>query len=479
MHDGMTDPASNRLSRLGSRLTDFTIRWVPDAWVVAVLLTGVVWALAVLAADVPMWTGDQPLPLCAKAKSCGAFDAWSGGIWRLLKLTSQFALALVTAQACATSRPLHALMNRLAGLANPDRPRQAIVLMALFSASTAYLNWAVNLVMCATFVPIVAARNPKTDFRLLVATAYLGIGVVWHAGLSGSGPLVAATAGNFLVKQGILAAPLPITETLFAPFNLVYVVVITAVATLTVAALHPAPGDARPLPVERARALLTPPPPRPARSLLSPAQRIDHSRLLSLLVGGLVLSHLITRFVREGAGGWDINGYNAAFLGLALVLHDSPRTFLAGCEQGAKNAWGIIVQFPLYAGIFGLMTLTPLAEQMTGWIASVGDHRTYPAIVYVLSAVVNYLVPSGGSQFVIEAPYILAAGAQHGLPHGATVMAFAYGDMSTNLIQPFWAIPLLSVTGVAFGEIMGYCLLLFATVSAATLAAVLLMPGLF
>lgn len=474
-----TGTASSRLSRIGSRLTDFTVRWVPDAWVVAVLLTAFVWLLAVVAADVPFWTSEHALPACGETKTCGAFDAWSGGIWRLLKLTSQFALALVAAQACATSRPLHALMDRLAGVANPERPRQAIVLMALFSASTAYLNWAVNLVMCATFVPIVAARNPKTDFRLLVATAYLGIGVVWHAGLSGSGPLVAATAGNFLVKQGILATPLPIADTLFTPFNLLYVVFITAVATITVAALHPGQTDAKPLPVERARALLTPPAPRPESGSLTPAQRFDHSRILSLVVGGLVLGHLVTRFLREGSGGWDINGYNAAFLGLALVLHDSPRTFLAGCEQGAKNAWGIIVQFPLYAGIFGLMTLTPLAEQMTDWIAAVGTRETYPAVVYALSAVVNYLVPSGGSQFVIEAPYILAAGAQHGLPHGATVMAFAYGDMSTNLIQPFWAIPLLSVTGVAFGEIMGYCMLLFATVSAATLAAVLLMPFVF
>ncbi|MCO4762687.1 MAG: short-chain fatty acid transporter [Myxococcales bacterium] len=468
-----------RLSRLGSRLTDFTIRWVPDAWVVAVVLTAFVWGLAVVMADVPVWTSEQTLPACAKSKSCGAFDAWSGGIWRLLKLTSQFALALVAAQACATSRPLGALMNKIAGLANPDKPRQAIVLMALFSASTAYLNWAVNLVLCATFVPIVAARHTKTDFRLLVATAYLGIGVVWHAGLSGSGPLVAATANNFLVKQQILAAPLPITETLLTPFNLLYVVFITAVATVTVALLHPSDKDAHPLPKERAAALIIKPTPPPVRADMSPAQRIDHSRWLTFAVGALVLAHLATRFIREGTSGWDINGYNAAFLGLALVLHDSPRTFLTACEQGARNAWGIIVQFPLYAGIFGLMTLTPLAEQMTDWIAAIGDRHTYPAVVYSLSAVVNYLVPSGGSQFVIEAPYILAAGAKHGLSHGSTVMAFAYGDMSTNLIQPFWAIPLLSVTGVAFGEIMGYCLLLFVTVSTATLGAVLLMPWLF
>ena len=465
-----------KLARLGSRLTDFTVRWVPDAWVVAVGLTVLVWFLAVWVADAAPLVGDTALPACAKERNCGAFDAWSGGIWRLLKLTSQFALALVTAQACATSRPLYALMDRLSRLPDPHRPQQAIVLMATFSVVTGYLNWAVNLVLCATFVPIVAARNPKTDFRLLVASAYLGLGAIWHAGLSGSAPLISATPDSFLIKQGILQAPLPITETLFAPFNLLYVLLMGVFVVLVARALHPAPADARPLPVAEALALVVPPGPRPTVAGMTPAQRVDHWRALSFTVGVAVLGYLAMRFWREGMGGWDINGYNAAFLGLGLLLHDSPRSFLDACEHGARSAWGIIIQFPLYAGIFGLMTLTPLAMHMTDWIAAVGGPQTYPMIVYLLSAVVNYLVPSGGSQWVIEAPYILEAGARHGLPNGLTTMAFAYGDMSTNLIQPFWAIPLLSVTGVAFGEIMGYCLLLFAACTSATLLAVWALP---
>lgn len=468
-----------QLARLGSRLTAFTIRWVPDAWVIAVLLTALVWALAVWLADAAPLIGAQGLPACAESRTCGAFDAWSGGIWRLLKLTSQFALALVTAQACATSRPLHALMDRLSRLPDPARPTQAIVLMGVFSVVTGYLNWAVNLVLCATFVPVVAARNPKVDFRLLVATAYIGLGAIWHAGLSGSAPLIAATPDSFLIKQGVLTQPLPITETLLAPFNLVYVVLVGVVAVAVARALHPDEADARPLPVARARALVVAPKPRPDPGTLSPAQRIDHARPISLLVGLAVLAYLGMRFAREGASGWDIDGYNAAFLGLGLVLHDSPRTFLDACEQGARNAWGIIVQFPLYAGIFGLMTLTPLAAAMTDTVASAGGAQSWPTLVYLLSAAVNYLVPSGGSQWVIEAPFILQAGAHHGLPHGLTTLAFCYGDMSTNLVQPFWAIPLLSVTGVAFGEIMGYCLLLFGACFGFTLLALQLMPLLY
>lgn len=483
-----------RLAKIGARLTTWSIRWVPDAWVVAVLLTALVWAMVVGLTDAPFFVSDVGFPACGKDQTCGAFDAWSGGIWRLLTLTSQFALALIAAQGVATARPVAALMNRLATLPNPANPRQAIVLMATFSVVTGYLNWAVNLVMCATFVPIVAARNPRTDFRLLVASAYIGLGAIWHAGLSGSAPLISATADNFLIKQGIIDAPIPVSETLFSPFNLIYVVAMGVFVTTVAALLHPDAEDARPLPVEKAKRLvqnaedpsLKSPdnqPSTPAQlftpALSTPAQLLDRSRLLSLLVGLAVLTHLGLRFSREGAGAWDINGYNAAFLGLGLVLHDSPRTFLSACENGAKNVWGVIVQFPLYAGIFGLMTLTPLALVLTEQIAAVGSAATYPSLVYLLSATLNYLVPSGGSQWVIEAPYILKAGASHGLPPALTTMAFAYGDMSTNFIQPFWAIPLLSVTGVRFGEIMGYCLLLFAACFGFTMVAVTLMPAMF
>ncbi len=296
------------LGRLGARLTRVTIRWVPDAWVVAVLLTLLVWILAVVVADAPLLVGEQGLPACGKTRTCGAFDAWSGGIWRLLKLTGQFALALVAAQAVATSRPVYAVMKRLASLPAGDRPRQAIVLMALFSVGTAYLNWAVNLVMCATFVPIVAARNPRVDFRLLVASAYIGLGAIWHAGLSGSAPLIAATPGSFLIKQGVLTEPLPIAATLLAPFNLVYVVLMGAFMVAVAAALHPEREDAKPLPVADALDLVSPPTDRPARADLTPAGRLDHARWLSLLVGAAVLGHLGSRFVREGTAGWDIDG---------------------------------------------------------------------------------------------------------------------------------------------------------------------------
>lgn len=467
-----------RLGRIGASLTRFTLRWVPDAWVVAVLLSLLVWLLAVLVGGAAPWTGEVAAPGCAETAACGAFDAWSAGIWKLLPLTAQFALALVAAQAVATAGPVWRAMDALARLPDPERPRQAIILMALFSAGTAWANWAVNLVMCATFAPMVAARSPRVDFRLLVATAYLGLGAIWHAGLSGSAPLIIATPENFLVKQGVIAAPVPIAETILSPFNLLYVLLMVVVMTLGAAALHPPLSAAEPLDPEQARALVTPPEPTRAAPGGGFAAILDHSRLVSLLVGAAVLAHLGLRFSREGSAGWDINGYNAAFLGLGLVLHDSPRSFLAACERGARNAWGVIVQFPLYAGIFGLLTMTGLGAALTASLQRGGDGATFPAVVYALSAAVNYLVPSGGSQWVLEAPAILRAGEALGIPPSVTTLAFSYGDMSTNLVQPFWAIPLLSVTGVRFGAIMGYCLLLFLLCAAVTLVAVLAMPHL-
>lgn len=166
------------LVRLGLALTRWTERWVPDSWVIAVMLTLVVALLA-------MTVGG--------ASATSVLDAWGKGLWVLLTLTMQFTLMMVVAYACAVSPPLKRFFVWLAARPNPSRPRQAIVLMALVSTVTAWLNWALGLVVTAAFLPFVVRTNQHADFRLLVASAYLGIGTVWHTGLSASAPLIIAT----------------------------------------------------------------------------------------------------------------------------------------------------------------------------------------------------------------------------------------------------------------------------------------------
>lgn len=458
--------AGELLRSLGARLSEVTERWVPDAWVICMMLTSVALVLAVCGAG---------------ATPEGAVLAWGQGVWKLLALGMQFTVSMVAAYACVASPPAYRLFDRLAGLPNPARPLQAIVLAGVFSMVMGYINWALCLVSCALFTPFLIRRNPQADVRVLIASSYLGLGTIWHGGLSGSAPLIIATPDNPLVKPAASGAPAvidrlyPINETLFNTYNLVYIAVIFGVALVTVVLLHPT-REARTLTPEQAEAIMPAPPPTdpPART---PGERLDLFRgwvwlAVFLLVYPLAKTVLTQGFMQS----WTIDAYNTAFLALALALHGRATSFLRACRKAMDSAWGIIVQFPFYAGIFGLLQFTPLGHWLGELFARVATTETFPLIVYVYSGVMNLFIPSGGSKWLIEAPFLIPAGLSHGVSVVTTTLAYAYGDSTTNLIQPFFAIPILAVTRLRFGEIVGYTFMVAAVLFVANVIAMLLIP---
>ena len=452
------------IREVGAALSRFTERWVPDSWVICMMLTSVALVLAVVGAGV----GVEDAVL-----------AWGAGMWNLLALAMQFTIAMVMAHACVSSRPMFRLLDRLASLPDPARPLGAVALAAAFSLVTAYLNWALNIVACALFVPFVCRRNPRADVRVLIAACYLGLGTVWHCGLSGSGPLILATPGNPLVAPASGAAIvdrlIPVDETLFAPFNLIYTFVIGAVGLLALLVIHPH-KDRVTLRPEEVEAMLPKPPPAPVAAP-TPAGRIESFSGWSWLAAGLIAYSLVRSIASKGFGAaWTIDSYNMVFLVAALLLHRNPLSFLEACRRGMDATWGIIVQFPLYAGIFGLMTNTALGEWLGDLFTRVATTDTYPLVVYVYSAFMNFFVPSGGSKWLIEAPYLIPAGRELGVSVTTVVLAYAYGDSTTNIVQPFFAIPILAVTRLRFGEIVGYTSLVAAACFIVTVIAMLLIP---
>jgi short-chain fatty acids transporter len=405
--------------------------------------------------------------------------AWGDGVWVLLTLAMQFTLALVAAHACVSSRPLFRLLDRLAEIPNPDRPAQAVALAAGFSLITAYLNWALCLVACALFVPFICRRNPKADVRVVIAAAYLGLGTVWHCGLSGSAPLILATPGNPLLEPstgaGVVDRLFPVTETLFEPFNLIYMLVIAAVGLGMVVALHPR-RDVVTFTPEQLDRILPRPPERPPDPV-TPGGRVDAFRgwvWMAAILLAYPLAHSI--WTRGFGTSWTINAYNAVFLVAALLLHGRPVSFLRACRRGVDSAWGIILQFPFYAGIFGLMQNTGLGRWIGELFAGFATQQTYPFVVYAYSAVVNLFVPSAGSKWLIEAPYLIPAAEQLDVSVVTVLLAYAYGDSTTNLIQPFFAIPILAVTRVRFGDVVGYTFLIAAACFLVSALAMFLIP---
>ena len=469
------------LSELGEKLTRFTERWVPDSWIVCMILTAISLVLAVLGPRTIAFDGIQA------ASIHEAVLAWGDGMWALLELAMQFTIALVASHAIVTSRPIYQLLDRLAGLPNPDRPAQAVMLICVASIVTGYLNWAFTIIASALFIPFVCRRNPKADIRVLIAGAYLGVCTVWHGGLSASAPLILATPGNPLLEPtagpAVIDRLIPVTETLFTSFNLLYISVIAIVAVGAVTALHPRRNPVT-LSTEQAEAMLPKIPEDDRRDSLTPSGYLDRFPGWIILAVILILYplgyHIFSHpdgFATGFGANWTINSYNVVFLSAALALHGRPSSLLKVIPQGVATASGIILQFPFYAGIFGVMRFTDLGPWLGQLFVSVSTQQTYPLIVYVYSGFVNLFVPSGGSKWLIEAPYLLPAARELGVSTVTTVLAYGYGDSTSNLIQPFWALPILAVTRVRFGEVLGYTFLVALTLFSTTVIFMLLIPA--
>ena len=449
---------------LGETLSRFTQRWIPDSWVVCMILTVGAILLAVAGAG---------------ASLHDTILAWGGGMWALLTLAMQFTIAMIAAHACVSSRPAYRFLDWLAARPNPAQPVQAVVLLGVYSIVLAYFNWAASVVASALFVPFVARRNPGSDIRLLIAAAYLGMGTVWHGGLSGSAPLIMATPGNPITTPPPGTAPLidrllPVTETLLIPFNLIYLLVVAVTGLAMLYLLHPR-HHARTLTADELRAMMPAMP--DAVTPTTPAAVLESSRgwvVLAVILIGYPLGHSIA--TRGFGASWTINAYNAVFLIGALLLQGRPSNLVRAFGDGARTASGVILQFPFYAGIFGVINSTGLGTWLGDLFVQVATTDTYPVIVYLYSGVVNLFVPSGGSKWLIEAPYLLPAARELAVSPTTTVLAYAYGDSTSNLIQPFWAIPILTVTRMRFGDVVGYTSLIALVLFVVTAIAMLIIP---
>jgi len=442
------------LPRLADALARLSARFVPDAFSIAVLLTLVTLALG-------LTLGGASPAECVRA--------WGGGVWALLAFAMQIAFVIFAGYVLAVAPPVARLLESLARV--PRGPRSAVAWTAFLSMVLCWLNWGVGLVASAMLVRTVARARPDADYRLLVAVAYLGMGTTWHGGPSGSVPLLLATPGSFMIRDGLLAAPQPLALTIFTTANLGLMLAVLLALTAFAALLHP-PRE-RTLAVDpRALAALATfePPTRPASP--TPAERLMHGRWLSGALGLLGIGYVALQ-IGSGTFAATLDSINLMALSLGLLLHPSPASLGKAAEEAARPLHGVVLQFPLYAGIYGVIKDTGLVERLTHAFLAVSTPGSYPLVVFSYSAFLNYWVPSGGAKWAMEAPYVLGAARELGVPATSVAMAYAYGDMATNLIQPFWAIPLVGIARLEFRDILGYELLALAVYSLLVATALL------
>ncbi|WIX33396.1 short-chain fatty acid transporter [Salinicola sp. JS01] len=418
-----------KLSRPAVKLVE---RYLPDPYIFVLLLT--------LVAALAAMLFEQQSPLAV-------MRYWGDGFWGLLAFSMQMLLVLVTGFMLASSPPVKRLLDALAGLARS--PGGAIVLVTLVSLAASWINWGFGLVIGALFAKALA-RRIRVDYRLLIASAYSGF-VVWHGGLAGSIPLTIATPGHFSEAQiGII----PTSQTIFSLYNLLIVGILFVVMPLINRWMLP--DEQESVYVEPSQ-LAEPDSARPTDTT-RPADRLENSTLLSWLVGIPGLAYLFHYFVFAG-GGLNLNSVNFLFLSLAIVLHRTPRSLLTSLQEAIKGGAGIVIQFPFYAGIMGIMMGSGLAQSLSELFVAIASADTLPFWSFISAGVVNLFVPSGGGQWAVQAPVMLPAAQALGADVARVAMGVAWGDAWTNLLQPFWALPVLAIAGLNAKDIMGFCLI--------------------
>ncbi|WP_104682418.1 short-chain fatty acid transporter [Helicobacter felis] len=417
-------------------------RWLPDSFVLVAILTFVVF--------VAVW-------IFTSQSSLQIVQNWGHGAWKLLAFSMQMALVLVLGQVLAQARAISWGLQKLAQI--PKSPFGAIVLVSALSMVASLINWGFGLVVSAIFAKEMAKKVRGVDYRLLIASAYSGF-VVWHGGLSGSIPLTLASGGEALSKStaGILHGSIPASATIFAPFNLMIVGIILCGLPFLLAFVHPKNQDT----IEVDPKLLEDAPQVPIEKPSTLAGHLEQSKFLSALLALLGFSYIVAHFVQ--GGGLSLNILNMIFLFAGLLLHKTPIAYIRAANEATKNATGILIQFPFYAGIMGMMVGSAesgasLAGLLSEFFIKIATPHTFALFTFWSAGLLNIFVPSGGGQWAVQAPIMIPAGLELGIKPAVTAMAIAWGDAWTNMIQPFWALPALAIAGLGAKDIMGYCVI--------------------
>lgn len=409
-------------------------RWLPDAFLFAVILSLIVFLCGIF------FQQQSPVQMA---------NHWGNGFWKLLSFSMQMVLILVLGHVLAMSAPVQLFLSRLALLAKT--PSQGVVLVTIVSVIAAWINWGFGLVVGALVARQVAHNIKRIHFPLLIASAYSGF-LVWHGGLSGSIPLKLASTGEDSLNKLLGGEVFTVSQTIFSMENMI--IVIALLISLPILNLSMMPKD-KILEFDRDEEVET----EVDKENLSPAEKLEHSPLISWLLAGICGLYLVNYFI--DGNGLNLNIINLCLLTLGLILHKNPFNYLAAFKKAVGGASGIILQFPLYAGLMGMMVQSGLADSVSNWFVDISTQDSFPVLTFISAGVVNFFVPSGGGQWAVQAPIVIPAAQSLDVAINHVAMAVAWGDAWTNMIQPFWALPLLGIAGLNIRQIMGFCTVIF------------------
>ena len=434
-------PSGVSLASIGLRLSDWFERWFPDAFALALAACAIVFTAS----------------LASGASPTEAAHSFGAGFWDLVAFTMQIAMIIVTGYVVAVSPPVHAVIRRMADV--PRSGRSAVAFVALFSMLSSLVSWSFSLIFSGLLAREVAHRVRGADYRALGAAAYLGLGSVWALGLSSSAALIMAAPASLpdSIEQTSGVIPLGQTLGLWQSLLMAAIVVVMSMAI----AYYSAPDAAQARTMAQMGVTYAPPPAamsRPDR----PGEWLEYSPLLTLLVSGLGIAYLLREVAALGGSViLELNHYVFTFLIAGLLLHWRPRSFVQAVAAAIPSVAGVLVQYPIYAGIVRMMTESGLADRIAQFFVAVSSVHTFPVLVGIYSAFLGLFVPSAGGKWLIEAPYVLEAAKSLGVHLGWVVQTYNATEALANLIHPFWMLPLIGILGLKARDIVGYSTLQF------------------
>lgn len=374
---------------------------------------------------------------------------WDKGFWELLSFAMQMMIMLVLGNILALTSFVNKIINFL--IADVKTNSKAVIIVSVSVMILAYFNWGLSLIFGAIITRKIgensSQKNIKINYPLIGAAAYSGM-MVWHGGFSGSAPLKVAETNHFLVDSiGVI----PIDKTILSPMNIFSAILVISFVTLGLFLISKKTKSEVPnLKTVKTESII---------NKQNAKFNIDKSFLFLRFFAILIFTDIIYKiYITKSFNVININFINLILLALGLWFHKNAINFLKAASKSISSSSGILIQFPIYAGIMGIMKYSGLTDIMSNFFIEISNQTTFPILTFISSGIVNIFVPSGGGQWAVQGEIIVEAAKHLGVPVHKAIMALAYGDELTNMIQPFWALPLLGLTGLKAKQIFPYTL---------------------
>ena len=424
------------MARLGATLADWSEKWFPDAYVFAAIAVVIVCGAALAMGRTPTQVSID----------------FGKSFWNLIPFTMQMAFVVIGGYIVAVSGPVRRVINVLAGF--PKDPKTAVAYVAFMAMLASLLSWGFSMIFAGILMREISKRVQGVDYRAMGAAGYLGLGSVWALGLSSSAALLMATKGS--IPPGLLkiSGTIPLSATLFTWQNLVMIVVLVVLSIWICYASTPTADKAK---TAEMAGIVYQDSKEDIGKPQTPGEKLEFNPLLTLVLvvlGGIYLYDVFS--TKGGLAALDLNTYNFMFLIAGMLLHWSPRSFLRAAAKAVPMTGGVLLQFPLYAGIFGVLMGSGLNEVLAKFFVSISTQDTLPLVGGIYSAILGLFLPSGGGKWVVEAPYLLEAANQLHVNLAWMVQVYNAAEALPNFINPFWMLPLMGLTGVKARDLAGY-----------------------